>query len=287
MGEYRDKKGKLRDVKIELRFIDSQKFMQAPLESLVENLVDVSKFSHIDSDYVAHTSSGKEHLSKEMIQSKFRNLLANHTDGQFRLLLRKGVYPYEYMDSWDRFYETSLPPELAFFSSFNNKGISDEDYLHVQTIWREFNIQNMGEYHDLYLLTDTLLLANVFNEYRSVCIDNYDLDPVHFYTAPGLSWQALLKSTKLLLRPLLDENMLTMFESGIRGGIVQVVHQYAKANNECMKLYNPSLPSTYMVYLDLNNLYRWAMCQPLPTGGLGWIINDIDSWDGDKIHGSR
>ena len=119
MWEYRDKKGKLRDAKIELRFIDSKKFMQASLESLVENLVDVSKFSHIDSDYVAHTPSGKKHLSKETIQSKFRNLSANHTDAQCRFLLRKGFYPYEHMDSWDRLYETSLPP--AFFSSLSNK----------------------------------------------------------------------------------------------------------------------------------------------------------------------
>ena len=114
----------MKDAKIELRFIDSQKFMQASIESLVENLVDVSKFSDIDSHSVAHTSSGKKHQSKTLIQSKFRNLLVNHTDAQFRLLLRKGDYPCEYMD---RFDETSLPPISAIYRKLNDKGITDED----------------------------------------------------------------------------------------------------------------------------------------------------------------
>ena len=174
--------------------------MQASQKSLVENLVGLSGFSHIDSDYVAHTSSGKVHFSKDYIISKFKNFLANHTDAQFRLLLRKGVYPFEYMDMWGRFKEIELPPRSAFYSSLNNKRITDEYYSHAQSVWREFNISNMGKYHDLYLLTDTLLLANVFNEFRSVCTGDYDLDPAHFYTAPGLSWQINQNEIKTLIR---------------------------------------------------------------------------------------
>ena len=205
--------------------------MLSSLDSLVGNLVGAGNFSHIDSDYIAHTSSGNVYLSKTSLQSRFSNLLANRTDAQLRLLLQKGVYPHEYMDSWDRLSETQLPPESEFYSSINDKGISDEDYNHAPAVWREFKISNMGEYHNLYLLTDTLLLSNVFNEFRSVCLKAYDLDPAHLYTAPGLTWQALLKSSRTELEPLRDPSMLIMFEAGIRGGIVQAIHRHAKANN--------------------------------------------------------
>ena len=108
------------------------------------------------------------------------------------------------MNSWDCFLEISLPPISVFYSKLNDKGITKEDYSHGQTVWREFSIRNMGEYHNLCLLRDTLLLANVFNEYRSVRLDNYGLDPLHFFTAPGLSWQALLKSTLVRSQHALD-----------------------------------------------------------------------------------
>ena len=132
-------------------------------------------------------------------------------------------------------------------------------------------IRNMGEYHDLYLKTDTILLANVFESFRSVCMENYGLDPVHFYTAPGLAWRACLKKTGVKLELLLDPDMLLMFEHGIRGGITQSVHRSAAANNPYMKEYDSSKPTKYLQYLDANNLYGWAMSQPLPTGEFKWI----------------
>ena len=107
---------------------------------------------------------------------------------QRSLLVRKGVYPYKYMDGWDRFKETSLSPASRFHSKLNMLGISNEDYAHALEIWEKFNITNLGVYHDLYLRTDVILLANVFEEFRRVCMDNYGLDPVHFYTTPGLAW---------------------------------------------------------------------------------------------------
>ena len=95
-------------------------------------------------------------------------------DARQRLLLvRKGIYPYEYMDSWDRFKETSLPPASSFYSNLNMSGVSDEDYEHARKIWRQFDISNLGEYHDLYLQTDVILLANVFEMFRHVCLRNY------------------------------------------------------------------------------------------------------------------
>ena len=129
----------------------------------------------------------------------------------------------------------------------------------------------MGEYHDLYLKTDTVLLANVFESFRSICKENYGLDPAHFYTAPGLAWKACLKKTGIRLELLLDPDMLLMLERGIRGGITQSVHRWAAANNPYMDEYDSSKPTKYLQYLDANNLYGWAMSQPLPTGGFRWI----------------
>ena len=135
----------------------------------------------------------------------------------------------------------------------------------------------MGEYHDLYLRTDVILLANVFESFRNVCMENYELDPAHFYTAPGLAWKACLKKTGIRLELLQDPDMLLMFEQGIRGGITQSVHRYAAANNPYMEEYDSSKPTNYLQYLDANNLYGWAMSQPLPTSEFRWI--KCDNWD--------
>ena len=134
----------------------------------------------------------------------------------------------------------------------------------------------MGDYHDLYLETDVILLANVFESFRKVCLDNYGLDPAHFYTAPGLAWRTCLKKTGVNLELLQDPDMLLMFERGIRGGITQLVHKWAIANNPYMGCkYNLLRPTNYLQYLDANNLYGWAMSQPLPTGEFKWV--DIEN----------
>ena len=132
------------------------------------------------------------------------------------------------------------------------------------TIWGNIMI--------FYLKTDVILLANVFEEFRKVCLKNYGLDPAHFYTAPGLAWKACVKKTRIRLELLLDPDMLLMFERGIRGGITQSVNRWAKANNPYMGSdFNPNLPTKYLQYLDANNLYGWAMSQPLPSGGFKWV----------------
>ena len=134
-------------------------------------------------------------------------------------------------------------------------GISYAEYRHACKVWREFGIKNMGEYHDLYLRTDVILLANVFESFKEVCMKNYGLDPAHFYTAPGLAWKACLKKTGARLELLQDPDMLLMFKQGIRGGITQSVHRWAAANNPYMKEYDNSNPTNYLQYLDANNLY--------------------------------
>ena len=186
------------------------------------------------------------------------------------------------MNSWDRFNEGRLPSKEQFYSSLNMSGVSDKEYEHTCKVWKEFNIKNMGEYHDLYLRTDAILLANVFESFRNVCMENYGLDPAHFYAAPGLAWKACLKKTGIRLELLQDPDMLLMFEQGIRGGITQSVHRYASANNPYMKEYDSSKQTNYLQYLDANNLYGWAMFQPLPTGEFRWINCD-NNWNPKRL----
>ena len=237
----------MKSKEIELRFIDSFKFMSSSLYSLVNNL---AKGDH-----------------------KFWGF-EEYSDKQHELLIRKEIYPYEYMNSWDRFNETKLPSKELFYSNLNMSGVSDKEYEHACKVWNEFKIRNMGEYHDLYLKTDVILLANVFESFRSVCMKNYGLEPAHFYTAPGLAWKACLKKTGIRLELLLDPDMLLMFECGIHGGIMQSVHRWASANNPYMEEYDSNKPTNYLQYLDANNLHGWAMSQPLPTGEFKWVKCD-------------
>ena len=142
------------------------------------------------------------------------------------------------------------------------------DYQHAQRVWKEFGIRDLGDYHDLYLRTDVVLLANVYEAFRDTFLKHYKLDPAHFYTSPGLPWKAYLKRIGIKLELLTDPDMLLMFEWAIRGGITQAVHKYASANNKYMgDRFEPKSESSYLQNLDANNLYGWAMSQPLPTGG--------------------
>ena len=153
------------------------------------------------------------------------------------------------MDSWEIFDETSLPDKKAFYSNLNLEDITDEDYAHAQKVWGVFEIRNWGKYHDLYVQSDTLLLADVFESFRNISLGIYGHDPAYFVSAPGLAWQACLKETKVELELLTDYDMLLMIEKGIRGGICQAVHRYAKANNKYLKNYDKNNESSYIEYL--------------------------------------
>ena len=177
---------------------------------------------------------------------------------KFFLLLRKGIYRYEYIDSRKKINENTIPPKEAFYSKLSLESNSDADYEHVKKVWEPFEI-NLGEYHDLYVQCETLLLADVFENFRNKFIEIYEPDPVHFLSAPGLAWQACLKKTKVELELLTNIDMLLMVEKGIRGGICQAIHRHAKANNKYMKNYNEDIISSYLMYVDANNLFGWAM----------------------------
>ena len=251
VDKFINKEGEEKEVKRKIRFIDSFKFMAASLDSLVKNLPKES----------------------------FKNLTEFYEGDELKLLLRKGVFPYDWFDNFGKLSADNLPPKEAFHSILNDSDISIEDYIHAQNVWKIFDMKTMRDYHDLYLKSDVLLLSDVFENFRDVCLDNYRLDPIFYYTAPGLAWDACLKITKVELELLTDYDMLMMVEKGIRGGVSMISTRYGKANNPYMKDYDPDQPTKYISYLDANNLYGWAMCKPLPTKGFKWMTKEeLKDW---------
>ena len=253
VGEYKHISGKILPINFEIKFLDSFKFLQTSLANLVSNL-----------------SSDDFNNTKHVFKSNTS------------LLTRKAVFPYDYVSSIDKLSETQLPPKDEFYSKLNDEDISDEDYQHAIKVWNKFGCKTIKDYHDLYLKSDVLLLADVFEKFRSTCLKHYNLDPAHYYTSPGLAWDACLKITGQHLELLNDYDMLMMFERGIRGGITHISKRYAEANNKYMKNYDPEKKSTFIQYLDANNLYGWAMSQNLPTHGFKWM-KDITVEKVDEI----
>ena len=151
------------------------------------------------------------------------------------------------------------------------ENISETDYRHANHVFKKFKLNNLGDYHDLYIQSNTLLLADVFHNFRKACIETYELDPAHFISLPALACQACLKKTGVELELLTDYDILLMIEEGIRGGICHTIHRYAKANNRYMKDYDESKESSYIQYLDANNLYGTAMSEKLPRNGFKWV----------------
>ena len=245
VDEYKSRRtGEMVSLYFEIRFIDSFKFLQTSLANLGCNLQP--------DDF---------HNTKEIFRENVE------------LLTRKGVYPYDYVSSNEKLSETQLPPKGEFYSKLNDEDITDDDYQHVINVWNTFKCKTIRDYHDLYLKSDVLLLSDVFENFRKTCLKHYNLDPAHYYTSPGLAWDACLKETGQELQLLHDYDMLMMFEKGIRGGISHISKRYAEANNKYMKDYDPDEPSTYIQYLDANNLYGWAISQSLPTHGFKWMKN--------------
>ena len=198
----------------------------------------------------------KKYFNKELIQ-RFGNIyeFSNKILNKFILLLRKGIYPYECMDSLEIFNEISLPDKEAFYSNLNIVHITDVEYKHAKIVFKSLINKNLGDYHDLYVQSDTLLLADVFENFINNCVKVYELDPAHFLSAPRLVWQACLKKAKVKLELLTDADMLLIVEKGIRGRICHAIHRYVKANNKYMKDYNKDKEESFLEYVDANNLY--------------------------------
>ena len=262
--EEKDENGKIitKPIMFELRFLDTLSFMATSIDKLSENLV-------IDCKTIDDKRAVFKNISKQ-----FTN------DEQFELMIKKGIYPYDYIDNYNRLYETKLPSKESFYSHLYDSNCSDEDYEQAQIVWNKFNCKTMLEYHNLYLITDVLLLADIWENFRAVCYKNYKLDCEYYYTAPSLSFDAMLKFTEIELELLTDLEMFEFVESGIRGGISQISHRHAIANNKYMAEYDKTKEDSYIVYLDANNLYGGAMCEFLPYKNFKW---NSDEWNTDKI----
>ena len=205
-----------------LTFIDSFQFMSSSLDKLVSNL------PKDDLIYTSKAFKGK----------------------RLDLLSKKGVYPYDFMDSFEKFNNRELPTKDQFYSILNYEHITDDEYDHAKKVWDTFYIKTMGEYHDLYLVSDVLLLTDVFENFRKTCMQYYKLDPCHYFTSPGLSWDAMLKMTNIKLELMTDIDMFQFIEKGMRGGVSYIGNQYGNSNNKYMKEYDEKEPSKYIMYLD-------------------------------------
>ena len=270
------------DISYKIKFIDSFRFMATSLSKLVDNLIE-----NIHNDKCVKCKSNLCFVRaingtllfecvdcKKEFEKKFNKALLERSSStyefcgndmdKFFILLRKGVYPYEYMDGWDRFSEKDLTDKVSFYSSLTMEDISKTDYVHANNVFKKFCMNNLGDYHNLYVRSDTLLLADIFENFRQSCLENYELDPAHFVSLPGLAWQACLKKTNVELELLKDYDKLLMIEEGIRGGICHAVNRHAHANDHHMKDYDKKKESSYIQYLDANNLYGAAMSKKLP-----------------------
>lgn len=248
---------------VQLKFIDSFNFLNTSLDKLVK-MLHSDDFQHM-------------------------RLFFNQ-DSLFNLACRKGVYCYDYVDKWEKYDETQLPEQSKFFNKLTGENISAENYQHALNVWQTFKIANLGEYTDLYLKCDVLLLCDIFEKFREMSLLYYNLDPCYYVSSPSLSWDAMLMYTKVELDLISDVEMYQMLENGIRGGLAQCSLRYAKANNKYQTSYNKDKASTYLIYLDCVNLYGFAMMQKLPMRNFQFLnddeinnfnINDVDK-NGDE-----
>jgi hypothetical protein len=217
---------------------------------------------------------------KKSGKNKFKTLtegFAGETDNEgMDMLLRKGVYPYDYMNHMDRFTEQKIPPIEEFFSRLYNKPCSEADHKYADDVWKKFHCETMRNYHDLYLKTDVLLLADVFESFRTATLSSLGLDPAYYVSGPQLSWDCMMKMTRCNLTLLSDPQMFNMIHANLRGGITTIAKRYAKANNKYLEdAYDPTEPSSFIFYLDANNLYGYAMSQSLPYDEFAWM-SDVE-----------
>ena len=192
-----------------------------------------------------------------MSDNDFKYLLQEFSGDLLQIVKQKGVYPYESMDSFKKFSENKLPNRCKYFSSLKDKCISEKDYLKADNIWNVFKMNTVGDYHDVYLKTDVLLLADVFEKFINTCLDYYGLDPCHYFSSPGLSWNTMLKITRIELELIADIDMHLFIDERMRGGVSYIAKRRSKANNKYIECYDSSKESKYITYLDANNLYGW------------------------------
>ena len=259
---------------------NSEKFINISFESLsvkdtfgfltasLDKLVSMSKYDNTDEE------DKSKWLLREDWKDNFRFSSKNDlikSEKCLDLLTDKGVYPYDYMNSFDKFDDEQLPSKDDFYSQLSEEGISVNDYERAKIIWKHFDIKNMGEYHDLYLKADVLLLTDIFENFRDVCMKYYGLDPAYYHTLPNFAFDAMLKMTGVEIDLIYDQEMYEMIDAGLRGGMCMVSTKKVEANNKYMgEEYDKDKENSYINYFDANNLYGLSMIQKLPYKNLKW-----------------
>ena len=282
--------------KIDVIAQNSEKFISIGFDSLsvkdsfsfftasLDKLVSMTKYDNTDE------KDRRKWVLRDNWQSNFRYSSKNDiikTEKCLDLLTEKGVYPYDYMNSFDKFNDEHLPSKEQFYSRLTEEDITNGDYNKAKQIWKHFDIKNMGEYHDLYLKTDVLSLTDVFENFKEMCLSYYGLDPVYYYTLPNFAFDAMLKLTGIEIDLVYDQEMYEVIEAGLRGGMTQTTCKKVEANNKYMGSdYDKNKASSYINYLDANNLYGLSMIQKLPYRNLKWddkiTEDDIINYDNGR-----
>ena len=251
-------------------FLDSPQFCKASLDSSAGNLED----------------------------NDFKHLLSEFPKGKLKILKRKDAYPYEWVDSYRKFIYPRLPPKETFYSSLDDgkrgKGdghISNNQYSHLKNVWQEFGFKTFRDFHIHYLKKDVLLSADAFEKFISFSLKFYNLHPCHYFSAPGLSWDGMLKMTKVELEQISNVNIHLFIEKSMRDGINYINKRFSKANNKYCPDYDRTKPEKFITYLDMNNLYGQAMSEYLPYEGFKCVkinnetINKVLNKSDDSSHG--
>ena len=259
---YKNKKGEEQHLKINAMPNNMGKYMAFMLGNHL-NFIDSFQFM----------SSSLDKLVGNLPKEAFKYTSEDFTGKKLNLMSQKGVYPYDYMDRFEKFDQTELPTKEHFYSILNDQHVTNGEYDHARRVWKTFDIKTMGEYQDLYLKSDILFLADVFENFRKTSLLYYKLDPCHYFTSPGLSWDVMLKMTNIRLELMTNVDMFQFNEKGMRGGVSYIANRYGKANNKYTKNHDKNAQSKYITYLDANNLYGWAMSQYLPTGNFRWMTD--------------
>ena len=230
-------------------------------------------------DSFAFLSSSLDKLVKSSGPDTFKRLMKEFPK-HHQQLSSKGVYFYDYASSYSVFSETSLPPKEAFYSKLKEEHISDDDYERAQEVFLKTGCKTLLDYMELYVKTDAVLLCDVFENFRCLCIEYYGLDPCHFMSLPAFSWEAMLKMTGVQLEYITDLDQYTFIEQNLRGGVTTINHRRFKANNRYLDDFVPEEPTCWLHYVDANNLYGASMSSKLPTGNFRWMtekqIADLD-----------
>ena len=240
-------------------FLDSCQFLTSSLDKLAENL------------------KGKGPQCFKRLQKEF--------PAKYTSLMDKAVYPYDYMSSYEVFKEPSFPPQSAFFNKLKDEELSDEDYQRGKSLFEEFGCKNMLDYMLLYVKADSLLLCDIFENFRDLCMLYYGLDPCHYFSLPGFGFDAMLKMTGVEIESMTDIDMYTFIENNLRGGVTTINHRQFKANNKYLKDFDDSKPSTFIHYTDSNNLYGLGLSSKMPIKVFRWLtqeeVDDFDVQDTD------